>query len=76
MAKRLGSALHAGQAHAELAQGEEPAHGRGGDRRLHAGTGNRDVHLRRAAWSGVPDGDGLRFAGGVGTGFNQRARST
>lgn len=35
------------------------------------GTGNRETTFG-SLLVGVPDGDGLRFAGGVGTGFNQR----
>ena len=71
MAKRLGSTYRSGKAHAELAQSEEPAHVEVVIGGYTPGTGNRTTTFG-ALLVGVRRRRGLKFAGGVGTGFNQR----
>ena len=69
-------AVPAGQAHAELAQGEEPAQRRGGDRRLHAGHRQPRASTFGALLVGVPAPDGLAASPAASAPASTSERST
>ena len=72
MAKRLGTTYRPGRPLEGLAQGQEPAPRRGRHRRLHAGHAATARRRSARCSSGAGSTARLAFAGGVGTGFNQR----